>query len=972
MWDVARTGVSHIELGASDPAGLAAAHERARAAYHDVAGRPASLERAIRICRRHLSEAAREQDPHRWGVMQTLLGNALKARIGRDRRSALRAAVEAYEAALEVFTHESEPRNWGICHHLLGAALRRFSDAESRERAIDCLAAALEVRSRETDPPAWAGTQHELGIAWAQRIYGDRAENLERALACLDAAAEVRADAGDIEAWARSRHQVGVCLHWRTRGARTDNLEGAIAAFQDAAGVFTPEHSPREWAKIQHNLATVFMRRLVGDRADNRERAIEHFEAALRVRTAEQDPAAWAMTQQNLGILYGARIVGDRADNLERAIACYDAALRVRRRRGAPVEWAMTQHNRATAYHERMRGDRAQNLEEAIAGYRRALQVRTHEERPWEWATTQQDLGAVLALRVRGDRRRNLREAEASCRRALEVFTRDAAPDDWASAHEYLGTVLAAAGRDGEAARAYEAALDVFDAETHLDDRQRVAALLGRLLTSSGFHGRALGPLAEALNLADRLHRTAHTPEGREEQAAECARLARDAISAAFADGQSAGQLLELAEEGRARTLRVRLAGRELPRPAGVSADVLAREAELLSVAASAERELPEAVGRQRRATADRLAAARQELDALWDAMGDRAAGYVSARRAERPSWDEIERWLADQGPAAGVVSLQVLADRSVAVVARSGEQPDAIELNLDAAGAEHLVARFDREVGGSRAGFLRRETWLAEAHEQFAPLASALQGVEPLYIVGGGPLAALPLHAVALDEEPLGVRTSVTYAPSVAVALRASVVPGDRPATSVGKALVIGDPTGDLRHARREAEAVAELLDGRPLLGATATRAASLDAMASSASVHFAAHGVFRADDPLASGVVLAGGEVLAARDLMRLPSVPHLVVVAACDSARHRAVAGEELLGLGHALLLGGARRVVLAGWRIHDAIAADQALAFYDALVSGVGTAEAMRVAYEQTRECSPHTALWGPLRLTGDAR
>jgi CHAT domain-containing protein len=118
------------------------------------------------------------------------------------------------------------------------------------------------------------------------------------------------------------------------------------------------------------------------------------------------------------------------------------------------------------------------------------------------------------------------------------------------------------------------------------------------------------------------------------------------------------------------------------------------------------------------------------------------------------------------------------------------------------------------------------------------------------------------------------------------------------------------------LPQAEAEVSAIAEVVGiGSPatvLRGPAATVDAVLDGMERAGLVHIAAHGRFRADNPMFSSLQLADG-LLYVHDLDRLQRTPHTVVLTACSAARAGVYGGDELLGTSVALLALGVRSVV-----------------------------------------------------------
>lgn len=198
----------------------------------------------------------------------------------------------------------------------------------------------------------------------------------------------------------------------------------------------------------------------------------------------------------------------------------------------------------------------------------------------------------------------------------------------------------------------------------------------------------------------------------------------------------------------------------------------------------------------------------------------------------------------------------------------------------------------------------------------------------EVVWIVPHQFLHYLPFHAIPTTEGFLGFRNPVCYTPS------ASALPVCRRGPRIdGKAVItLGDPTGDLEYARREAESVTEMFHGELLTGGEATKQALFAALGKHDAVdilHLACHGSAGAKDPLQASVLLApdredqdlGEDLLTAGEILRRKLRAGLVTVSACDAGLGTVAASDEVLGLTRALLYAGASSVLLSYWPLDD---------------------------------------------------
>jgi CHAT domain-containing protein len=127
-------------------------------------------------------------------------------------------------------------------------------------------------------------------------------------------------------------------------------------------------------------------------------------------------------------------------------------------------------------------------------------------------------------------------------------------------------------------------------------------------------------------------------------------------------------------------------------------------------------------------------------------------------------------------------------------------------------------------------------------------------------------------------------------------------------------------------------------------LQGREASVSAVLSSLPAVGVAHLAAHGRFRDDSPMFSSLDLADGP-LTIHDLERLPAVPHLVVLSACDVGRSLVRPGNEVVGVVAAFLHLGSVALVASVVPVPHDVATRVTVAFHQALVAGRTPAEAL---------------------------
>jgi tetratricopeptide (TPR) repeat protein len=241
----------------------------------------------------------------------------------------------------------------------------------------------------------------------------------------------------------------------------------------------------------------------------------------------------------------------------------------------------------------------------------------------------------------------------------------------------------------------------------------------------------------------------------------------------------------------------------------------------------------------------------------------------------------------------------------------------------------------------GSAASLDAAATLAAHAARQLdqallAPLA-ALLGDRPLVVVPPGSLQSLPWPML-----PGCAGRPVTVAPSAASWLAARPGPNDAHPVSPRVVLVAGP---GLPEAVAEVGSLAALYPGAQVLaGTNATVAATLRALDGADIAHIAAHGRFRADNPMFSSVMLADGP-LTVYDLERLRVAPNTIMLAACDTGLASTHPGDEMTGMATALLAVGARSVIAPLLPLPDKVAARLAHGWHDRLRAGLSPARAL---------------------------
>lgn len=372
-------------------------------------------------------------------------------------------------------------------------------------------------------------------------------------------------------------------------------------------------------------------------------------------------------------------------------------------------------------------------------------------------------------------------------------------------------------------------------------------------------------------------------------------------------------------------------------------------------------------------------------FDVLADARAGLAAGPAAALVAEHhAAMETLHTTLVDDPGAEALQKMELAAGLArqrgarQAVLAKLGDEalkatptpstpprlaPGQVLLELSATPDARLVAyRIDqagvdaRESAVSLRDIGVEATAWADALRRGAPpealppaltaLASLVAWAAPpgtthLTVVPYGPTFGVPFALLPVGGRPLVEGVDVSVLPSL------KYLPDGAPAAAPagGAALVVGNPTRDLRSTEDEAREVAARLGGAPLLGEAVTRRAFLDALGGARVVHFAGHAARPAEGRLGAHLLLADHHLVTPWDLSFRPMAASLVTLSACATAEGAPLGPGDVFGLPSAFLSAGAGAVLGTLWPLEQGDALPLLRRFYeewDGSASGVAGA------------------------------
>jgi CHAT domain-containing protein len=327
--------------------------------------------------------------------------------------------------------------------------------------------------------------------------------------------------------------------------------------------------------------------------------------------------------------------------------------------------------------------------------------------------------------------------------------------------------------------------------------------------------------------------------------------------------------------------------------------------------------------------------------------MRERAPQHAALVSRRTAGWRDVARRL---GSDEAFIEYLVHDSGSVAfVIVR--DSLAIVDLGIARRELARLVAFARGTIEPPRPG--RDSLWLGpfrRLHRHLiAPIEDAglLAGKTRLLLVPHLELHYLPFAALADRRGGVLVqRYELAMAPSATVWLAL----GERPARPRGEGVLALAPRPDaLPGSRREVAAVARLAgrDVQVLTGDRATVAAFRRAAPSRRILHLATYGALNKHSPLFSFLEFAPAQVgdtrLEVHEVFGLELVADLVVLSACQTAlgsgrRADVPPGDDWVGLTHAFLHAGARRVVATLWAVEDQATAALMEAFYGRYMAG----------------------------------
>lgn len=244
-------------------------------------------------------------------------------------------------------------------------------------------------------------------------------------------------------------------------------------------------------------------------------------------------------------------------------------------------------------------------------------------------------------------------------------------------------------------------------------------------------------------------------------------------------------------------------------------------------------------------------------------------------------------------------------------------------------------------------------------------PLVAALAPADRATLIPVGVLGLLPLHAAWVEDatQPTGRcygldRLMLTYAPNARGLIAAQAIAARQLPETL---LAIADPqpvkAAPLDYAESEVAVAASVLPRHQVLShGDATRDRVQAVLPDYTVLHCCCHGYVNWAEPLASGLMMAGDEVLSLGDVLELRLTgARLAVLSACETGVAGVALPDEVVSLPTGLLQAGFAGVAASLWSVEDVSTTMLMVRFYQLWrVAGWEPGAALRGAQRWLRD------------------
>jgi len=370
--------------------------------------------------------------------------------------------------------------------------------------------------------------------------------------------------------------------------------------------------------------------------------------------------------------------------------------------------------------------------------------------------------------------------------------------------------------------------------------------------------------------------------------------------------------------------------------------------------------------------TKEEISRREQELVELLREVGSEKSGWATLQNMKIPQVEEVQAMLL---PDEVLIEYYTIADRFQAFII--GHKTFDVVQDLTTKSAVRTCLK------GLTFQLSKFHLQPAYVQEHSAQLLTAIQYhlrelhrllIEPIQSKFCGPslifvphnlLHYLPFQALYDGAQYLIDSFDITRAPSVSVLK----ICREKKIQKTEQDLVLAVADEMTPYINEEVEALRELLPKGLFFVGSEAREDKLRRYGQTAGkLHIAAHGIFRADNPMFSSIKL-GDSWLNLFDIFNLQLGAELTVLSACETGMSTVWEGDELLGLARGFLYAGTPSLVVSLWTVNDRSTAQLMRRFYGGLQAGQSKARALQEAVVAVKADYPHPYYWAPFILMG---
>jgi len=248
-------------------------------------------------------------------------------------------------------------------------------------------------------------------------------------------------------------------------------------------------------------------------------------------------------------------------------------------------------------------------------------------------------------------------------------------------------------------------------------------------------------------------------------------------------------------------------------------------------------------------------------------------------------------------------------------------------------------------------------------------PVKKYISGTERIIIIPHNVLNYLPFQALYDGNKFLIQKHSISYSPSATVL----EIIGHKQSAGKNNALIVGNPTGDLKFAEQEAIQIGALFLEKEILTKKKATESNFKAMCGEYDyIHLATHGLYDPVHPMRSKILLSPDSsndgLLTVTELFSIKLNANLVTLSACETGLSQNKTGDELIGLQRGLMFAGTRSIISSLWKVDDEATSYLMSSLYKNLKQ-MPKDKALQKAQLQTMKKFPNPYYWASFNLIG---